>query len=361
MKRRVLIDTDCGGDDAVAMMCALSSKDIEVSAITTVWGNVNVDQAMENVGKLLDFYGRDDIPLFRGAEGPLMGERETVQWGGFGTDGFGDAAFPPTTRPASASKKHAALAIVEWANSIDVMDESTVYQLITLGPVTNVALALRLYPQLFDHLGSRDIPGVVCMGGAIEGKGNSSLTSEFNIHCDPEAARIVLQHRGLRYPVWLVSWELCVNCAMTWDWYDKWLNRRRLSDGQLSGVGQNRVQIFIEKLFGRLEVFTRPADSGKKADTGDAESTQDITCVIPDAVAVVVAIYGNAFVQDFLETYVTVEVSGRETRGMTCIDWYGTEQSMAKKGRWRNCRVLTKVDVNVFLDAMKLITEFIPN
>lgn len=337
-------------------MAALVHPDVEILAITTVWGNVDVDQGMMNVGKLLDLFGRD-IPLFRGADGPLLGERETVQWGGFGSDGFGDAEFPPSLRATTASKKHAALAIVEILSSVDVLAEDVVYQVISLGPLTNIALALRLEPRIFAHLGSKDYPGLVCMGGAIEGKGNSSLTAEFNIHCDPEAARIVFLNKVLPRPFFLVPWEVCVNCAMTWEFYDNWVGRRRMSDGSSKSINQNRIQTFVEKMFQRLEVFTRPADDGSKADTGDAESTQDVTCVIPDAVAVVVALYGESVVEAF-ETFTTVELQGRDTRGMTCCDWYGTDQSMLKKGRWRNCKVVTKCDVKVFLEAMRRIVEF---
>lgn len=355
VKRKIIIDSDCGGDDAVGIMAALVHPDVEILAITTVWGNVDVDQGMANAGKLLDLFGRD-VPLFRGADGPLLGERETVQWGGFGSDGFGDAEFPPSLRATTASRKHAALAIVEILSNISVVDGDVVYQVITLGPLTNIALALRLEPRIFANLGSKDHPGLVCMGGAIEGKGNSSLTAEFNIHCDPEAARIVFMNKELLRPFYLVSWEVSVNCAMTWDFYDVWVNRHRLSDGTIKSINQNRIQTFIEKMFQRLEVFTRPANDGTPADTGDAESTQDVTCVIPDAVAVVAALYPG-FVSEAFETFATVELHGRDTRGMTCCDWYGTDQSMLKKGRWRNCKVVTKCDLKVFLTAMQRIVE----
>jgi len=355
VKRKLIIDTDCGGDDALAIMLALSMPDVEIAMITTCWGNVDVDQGMQNMAKLLDLYDRD-IPLFRGADGPLMGTRETVQWGGFGADGFGDADFPKSVRPSLASKKHAALAIVDVLSSIDPLDDEVVWQLVTLGPLTNIALALRLAPSIFNHLGSREIPGLVVMGGAMEAKGNSNLASEFNIHCDPEAAQIVFMHRGLRDPFYLVSWELTVNCAMTWDFYDGMIGRKRLSDGTRKAVNQNRIQIFIEKMLQRLEVFTRPAGDGTKADTGDAESTQDVTCVIPDAVAMVAALIPN-FIDDSFDSYVAVELHGAQTRGMTCIDWYGTEQSMAKKGRWRNAKIITKCNVDTFLSAMRSIVS----
>lgn len=356
VRRKVIIDTDCGGDDAVGIMAALTHPDVDVIAITTVWGNVGVDQGMENIGKLLDLF-RLDIPFYRGATVPLLGDRETVQWGGFGQDGFGDAGFPPSMRMANQSKKHAALALVDILSSVDVMNEEEVYQLVCLGPLTNIALALRLEPALFKDLGSKDYPGVVIMGGTNEGKGNSSMASEFNFHCDPEAARIVFQDHGHKYPISLVSWELTVACAMPWRFFDLWLSRIRTAEGDRKSVNQNRIQTFLEKLFQRLEVFTRPADDGTKADTGDAESTQDITCVIPDAVAVCCALEPS-IVQDQFETYVTVELQGKETRGATLIDWYGTDQSMAKKGRWRNCNVITKCDQQHFLRIMEQIVAY---
>lgn len=350
-KRKVIIDTDCGGDDAIGIMAALVSKSVEVVAITTCWGNVNVDQGMENMGKLLDLFNAD-IPLYRGAAGPLMGERETVPWGGFGVDGFGDADFPTPSRHA-ASKKHAALALIDIINAGE--GDSAIYQLITLGPLTNVALALRLDPYLFDKLGSSDCPGLIMMAGAMESKGNSNLAAEFNVHCDPEAARIVFLHRGLPSPFWLVTWEMTVNCAMPWSFFDKWLNR---VNGTGPRMETSAIQTFILKMFAKLEAFTRPADDGTKADTGDAESTQDVTCVIPDAVAVAAAILTRDFVLESIDTFVTVELTGRETRGATCIDWYGNEQSMQKKGRWRNCKVITKCDVGLFLRLMQEIVDF---
>ncbi|ESL07592.1 hypothetical protein TRSC58_04716 [Trypanosoma rangeli SC58] len=194
------------------------------------------------------------------------------------------------------------------------------------------------------------------MGGTSEGKGNSNLMGEFNFHCDPEAAFVVFHHKGIRHPIQLVSWEATVNCAMPWRFYDDWVNRRETSEG-FKSVCQNRSQMFIEKMFQRLEVFTRPDEDGTRADTGDAEATQDITCVIPDAVAMLVALYPESLVDSFL-TYVTIEMRGRETRGATCIDWYGTDQSMAKKGRWRNCNVVTKVNPDIFLDVMRRIVDY---
>ncbi|CAJ1019942.1 putative Inosine-uridine preferring nucleoside hydrolase [Leishmania utingensis] len=347
-RRRIIIDTDCGGDDAIGIMTALADPNTDVIAMTVVWGNVNADQGMENLGKLLCVFERD-IPFYKGAETPLVSDPETVQWGGFGKDGFGDADFPPSTRVPEQSKTHAALAITELLRTAKP-EKDTVYQLVCLGPLTNVALAMRLEPGVFDVLGSETEPAITIMGGTSEAKGNSSLTAEFNIHCDPEAAYVVFNQRNMR-PVRVVSWEVTVECCMTWTFFDEWLGRQK--DGTKE---QNRLQVFIEKVFQRLEAFTRPLPDGTKADTGDAEVTQDNTCVIPDAVAMVAALYPDSILDRFL-THCTVELHGRETRGQTCLDWYGTEQSMAKRGRWRNCELITRVDNNRFLEVMNGIIK----
>lgn len=347
-RRRIIIDTDCGGDDAIGIMTALTDPNTEILAITAVWGNVNVDQGVENLGKLLDVFERD-IPFYKGAVAPLVVDCETVQWGGFGRDGFGDADFPPSARVARQSSKHAALAITELLRAAEPAAD-VVYQLVCLGPLTNVALAMRIDPGAFHVLGSETEPAITIMGGASEAKGNSSLTAEFNIHCDPEAAFVVFNQRDMR-PVQVVSWELTVDCSMTWSFYDEWVGRvgsARKSKG--------KVQSFIERVFQRLETFTRPHPDGTKADTGDAEATQDDTCVIPDAVAMVVALDPASVLDSFL-TYCTIEMHGKETRGQTCLDWYGTEQSMAKRGRWRNCKLVTRADKNCFLQVMSRIVQ----
>ncbi|KAL7700485.1 Nonspecific nucleoside hydrolasenucleoside hydrolase-like protein [Lotmaria passim] len=350
-RRKIIIDTDCGGDDAIGIMAALVDPNTDVIAITAVWGNVNPSQGMENLGKILDVFERD-IPFYKGAEAPLVVDCETVQWGGFGKDGFGDADFPPSPKVAKQLTKHAALAIVELLRAAQP-ENDVVYQLVCLGPLTNVALAMRLAPEVFDVLGSETEPAITVMGGASEAKGNSNMTAEFNIHCDPEAAFVVFNQRHMR-PVRLVSWEVTVDCPMLWSFYDTWVGR--LPDG---GREQNKIQVFIEKVFQRLETFTRPHADGTKADTGDAEVTQDDTCVIPDAVAMVTALHPESIKDRFL-TYCCVEMHGSNTRGQTCLDWYGTEQSMAKRGRWRNCELITRVDNSKFLDVMNDIIAYKP-
>lgn len=347
VKRKIIIDTDCGSDDAIGIMTALTDPNTEVLAITAVWGNVNVDQGVKNLGKLLDVFERD-IPIYKGAKAPLVGEPETVTWGGFGKDGFGDADYPESNRIEAIPKTHAALAIVDLLNNTE-LEQGEVMQLVCLGPLTNVALAIRLDPDAFHRLGDDTNPAITFMGGCSEAKGNSGMAAEFNVHSDPEAAHVVFNNRGMK-PVLMASWELTVSCCMTWSFYDQWVGRG-------SGAPRNKYRVFIEKIFQRLEAFSRPLEDGTKADTGDDAVTQDVTCVIPDAVGMLVALHPEAVLDSFL-TYSTVELHGRETRGATCFDWYGTEQSMAKKGRWHNLCLITRASNEKFLEVMNRIVEY---
>ncbi|CCW69787.1 unnamed protein product [Phytomonas sp. Hart1] len=346
LKRKIIIDTDCGSDDAVAIMAALSDPNTEIIAITVVWGNVCVDQGMENIGKLLDHYNID-IPFYKGADESLLGLHETTAWGGFGSDGFGDAAIPNSKRVAKQSKLHAAVALTHILRDIKKKKDE-VYQLVCLGPLTNIAIALRLDADAFKVLGSETELGITVMGGTSEGKGNSSMAAEFNFLSDPEAAFAVLNHRTAM-PIQLIPWEPSVQCPMSWAHYDKWIGRG-------SSEPRNPTQEFIDKIFKRLEIFTRPDEDGKKADTGDAEVTQDITCVVPDPVAIVVALHPEVVLESFI-THCSIELHGRETRGALCIDWYGTNSSMEKRGRWRNCKMITRVDNEKFISILNRIVQ----
>eukprot|EP00992_Anisonema_acinus_P015278 TRINITY_DN9688_c0_g1_i1.p2 TRINITY_DN9688_c0_g1~~TRINITY_DN9688_c0_g1_i1.p2 ORF type:complete len:233 (+),score=72.85 TRINITY_DN9688_c0_g1_i1:69-767(+) len=217
-KRKLIIDTDGGGDDAIALLVALNAayaeRTTELVAITTCWGNVNLRQVGENIGKLLDFYDAPDIPLYRGAEGPLLGVKEVEEWNGHGTDGFGDADFPQSRRVIH-TERHASVVICELLQNCKEDEE---FQVVVLGPMTNLALAI-LLDNTITHRFQRDddnpYPGLVVMGGAIEGKGNSSMIAEFNIHSDPEAAYVVWSHMR-DYSLMLVSWELSLTCPMPW-------------------------------------------------------------------------------------------------------------------------------------------------
>jgi len=178
MRRAVIIDTDPGLDDAVAIFLALACPEFDVLGITTVAGNIGLDTTTRNAGRLLSYAGRADIPVIAGARKPLR--REGIDEAAIhGGDGLGGASFPePAQRAADDAVGWMATGLMALpAGTIDVL---------ALGPLTNIALLMRDHPDA-----ARRIGRVVAMGGAVHEKGNVGPRSEFNIAYDPEAADIV--------------------------------------------------------------------------------------------------------------------------------------------------------------------------
>lgn len=177
--RAVIIDGDPGVDDAVAMLLAFTSPELEVLAVTTVAGNVDAARTARNARIVRQIAGRPEVPVHAGATRPLL--REPVEAGHFhGAEGLGDLPiFEPETGLAEG---HAALAI---RDAVMARAPGAV-ALACMGPLTNLALALRLEPALVGRLGP-----VAIMGGARCEGGNITPAAEFNIFADPHAAAIV--------------------------------------------------------------------------------------------------------------------------------------------------------------------------
>src|SRR5215475_14402581 len=176
MTRTLLIDTDGGSDDVVALIMALRSSDVRVVAMTTVAGNVPVEQATQNVLYTVELCGTE-TPVSVGAAKPLLRELVTAQWF-HGKDGLGDHGYAPASR--TADSRRAVEAIVQ-----SVLANPGI-EILTLGPLTNLALALDRNPKIVEKIGR-----CVVMGGAPCCEGNVSPAAEFNIWVDPEAAKIV--------------------------------------------------------------------------------------------------------------------------------------------------------------------------
>ncbi len=179
-RQALIIDCDPGVDDAVALMLAFGSAGFELLAVTAVGGNAPVEKTARNARILRQIAGREDVPVFRGADRPLR--REPAGAGEFhGAEGLGDLA--PFEPEAPCADGHAADAIV--ARVLGRPAKSVT--MAVLGPLTNLALALRKEPALADRLGP-----VAVMGGARAEGGNITASAEFNIWADPEAAAEVL-------------------------------------------------------------------------------------------------------------------------------------------------------------------------
>src|SRR6266404_8949304 len=196
MQRAFLIDTDTASDDAVAIIMALRALDVRVVAITTVAGNVDVQQSTRNALYTVELCGAD-VPVYTGTEKPLLRRYENATWF-HGRDGLGDHGYPPPRR--APGKLHAVDAIIE------AIEANPGLVIVTLAPLTNLALALMKKPDIAAKVGR-----CVVMGGAPCCEGNVTPAAEYNIWVDPEAARIVMRSR---LPLELVGWQTSRGAAV---------------------------------------------------------------------------------------------------------------------------------------------------
>lgn len=178
-KRRIIIDTDPGIDDAVALAIALFAEELDVCLITTVAGNVSIEKVTKNVLQLLAFYEKK-VPVAIGASRPLIKEMIDAS-GVHGETGMGAYAFPKEDT-SLLLQQHAVEAMRET-----ILGSDEKITLVPIAPLTNIALLLRMYPEVKEN-----IEEIVMMGGSIA-RGNSGIYSEFNIDADPEAAHIVFE------------------------------------------------------------------------------------------------------------------------------------------------------------------------
>jgi purine nucleosidase len=199
MFRKVIIDTDPGVDDALALLFALSSPELKVEAITVVAGNVRLELALENALRMVQIAGRADVPVSAGAREPL--ERTLVNASSHGPNGLGGIEFPtPTIKPADKPA-------TEMIRTI-VSSSPGEVSIICLGPLTNVASALRNSPDV-----ATQIKEIVLMGGSLSG-GNMTPAAEFNMYVDPEAASVVF---GSGVPLTMVGLDVTRKCVLTKD------------------------------------------------------------------------------------------------------------------------------------------------
>ncbi|HKT88425.1 MAG TPA: nucleoside hydrolase [Candidatus Sulfotelmatobacter sp.] len=291
MRRTFLIDTDTASDDAVALIMALRAPDVRVAAITVVAGNVDVHQATRNALYTVELCG-GSVPVYSGAEKPLVRVYENATWF-HGRDGLGDHNYPvPHLKPQTG---HAVDAIIE------TIEANPGLVLITLGPLTNVALAVSRKPEIVSK-----VSRCVMMGGAPCCEGNVTPAAEYNIWVDPEAASIVM---GSGLPIELIGWHLCRGGAV------------------LNGRDIEQVEAFNTKLAHFAIECNRHARRALKVQTGE-----DGIC-LPDPVAMCVALDPSVGT-DWSEHYVEVETQSELTRGMTVVDRLNVAEDERNRSTW---------------------------
>lgn len=289
MTRKMIIDTDTASDDAVAIMMALQTPDIEVEAITVVSGNMPVSQGSNNARYVVELCGKD-TPVYHGAEKPLMRETYHAHWF-HGVDGMGGMDYKATTPPAEGS----AVDVL-----IDTINANPGIILVALGPLTNVALAVGKAPEIVAN-----VSRCVVMGGAANVVGNVTPTAEYNIWCDPEAARITFRS-GL--PVEMVGWELC--------------------RGEANLVDEE-MRYCKEEINNPLAHMT--IDSNFSAIDANRNWLGDPGLGLPDPVAMAIAIDPTICTKSS-KHYVEVECDGSYTRGMTVVDQLGSAGRDVRNG-----------------------------
>ena len=229
---RVIIDTDPGVDDALALLLAMRSPELKIEAITAVAGNVPLELTLPNALRMVEIAGRTDIPVAAGAKSPLVRRLVTATYA-HGENGLGGAIFPePKTKPVNEPAAEIIRQIVRKFPA-----EVT---LLTIGPLTNIATALNSDSELAGL-----IRGLVMMGGSLSG-GNITPAAEFNIYVDPEAARIVFQS-GI--PITMVGLDVTRKTSLTED------HLRELQAGQnpvsqaAATIARNAIQHNRERGF----------------------------------------------------------------------------------------------------------------
>jgi len=281
MANRLILDTDGGVDDAQALLLLIAAGRAP-HAITTVYGNVSLEAATENVLAILAAAGVH-IEVHAGAAQPLVETRIDARHV-HGEDGLGGAPRPAETRDLSGTDAVQFLTIMltEAAATADPVD------LLMVGPLTNLALALRRTPGIVGGIGRLTV-----MGGTLNGRGNVTPAAEFNIFCDPEAAAIVL---GAGLDTTVVPWEPCVSHFLEGSAIDRMLSTAPESD----------YKAFIRGLMEHDR--SRHVREGK----GDR-----LFLIDPLAAAVVVE---PAIVTKALRASIGVSLAPGLTRGMTVID-----------------------------------------
>jgi len=308
-RRKILIDTDTASDDAVALIMALRSPLVEVAAITTVAGNVAVEQATRNALCTAELCG-SDVPIYTGAASPLLRTLETAHWF-HGQDGLGDHGYAQVHCTAKAV--HAVDAMIATVNA------NPGIEVITLGPLTNLALALKRDPGIVAN-----IARCVVMGGAPCCEGNVTPAAEFNIWVDPEAARIVFRS-GL--PIELIGWQLSR--------FDAVLNASDIAS----------ILALNNPIAGFAIRCNSTGAAAYKIQTGEDGIS------LPDPIAMAILL-DPALNLSFSKHLVDIETASELTRGMTVVDRLNVTTDSRNRALWGEtrtqavpCDVCWKLDI----------------
>ncbi len=303
--RHFVIDTDTASDDAVALIMALREPAIQVEAITVVAGNLPLEKALKNALVSVEMADTYRPPIFPGMHKPLLRELFTSEFV-HGDDGMGNMDLPEPS--ISAESEHAVDALVRFAQ-----EAPGELELITLGPLTNIAMACLKAPGLM-----RNLKSITVMAGAGQGPGNITPVAEFNAYVDAEAMSIVLNSGA---PLFLVGWDVCMGTTFVDD----------QDLAYLRGTG-SPIATFCVRCNQSLQEHNLKQWGRHGFD-------------LPDPAAVSAALYPETVLETY-EAYVYVEYKSEATYGQVIID------RMNLSGKKPNARICKSMDGRRFKERL---------
>lgn len=308
MQRIFWIDTDTASDDAVALVMALRSPGVRVAGVSVVSGNMPLDRGTRNALYTIELC-ETDVPVYPGESRPLEREPAHAQWF-HGEDGMGDQNYPAPKRKAEA------------IHGVDAFIQATLdhpgLTLVTLGPLTNIAKALKRDPGLVERVGR-----CVVMGGNPCCVGNVTPAAEYNIWCDPEAARIVFAS-GLK--IEMVGWQLSTGEA-------------NLTESDISHVRG------LDTPLGHFTI-----DCNAHVMVANQTQTGDVGISLPDPTAMAVSLDPDIAIETS-DHRVQIACADELSRGQTIVDRLGVSDDPRNQDTWCGvadaplCRVVWALDI----------------
>jgi purine nucleosidase len=290
---KLLIDTDPGVDDALAIL--LAHRHADVVGLTIAAGNVGLTHTVANALKLVEVIGAS-TRVFAGCATPLVLPAADAAFV-HGNDGFGDTGYVPSAR--AAEREHAVEAILRLSH-----EHAGELAIASIAPMTNIAMALRRDPTLPERVAQ-----LIVMGGAVTGRGNTHLVpAEFNVGFDPEAAHVVFS----TWPQFtLVDWELTTRHGLEFASLERWI------------AGGGAVAQFYDAISAKTRVWTTQRGRPR--------------LLVADALALAVLLQPD-IVRGADDRHVAVELTGTLTRGATVVDWD------RRLGGRVNARIVSDID-----------------
>ncbi len=306
---RLIIDTDPGVDDAQAILMAAAHPNAKIEALMAVGGNVGLEHTLRNSLTLTEIV-EQHIPVYAGCDQPLVIFQEDAAFV-HGQDGLGDVGLAPKHRQSEI--EHASIALVRMVN-----ESPGEYTLAAIGPLTNIAVALKLDPQL-----PAKLKRFIVMGGAVTAHGNTSnVSAEFNIYFDPEAGHVVFKAwEDAGKLIELIDWEATMRHPIDGETLNRWLNLGTIKSEFFKNISA-ATREFIFNYMGRSALFAA------------------------DPLALAVALEPEKVTKS--ETrHVTVEINGLYARGQTIVDWH------QRGGGKPNAQIILDYDIPRFIALME--------